>query len=85
MLAAVGSDDTGTFLIESLKDAGVHTALILRVAEPTGAAAILLTAAGQNSIVVASGANGALQPRHIREHATRIQSASLILTQLETP
>jgi ribokinase len=85
MLGAVGQDDAGAFLTQSLADAGVDISLLLKASEPTGTAAILLTVDGQNSIVVASGANNTLQPRHIREQQSRIESASIVLTQLETP
>jgi ribokinase len=84
MLGAVGHDDAGAFLMESLRAAGVDTEPILRLAEPTGTAAILLTGDGQNSIVLAAGANGMLTPAHVRDQATRIAQASYLLTQLET-
>ncbi len=84
MLGAVGQDDAGAFLMESLRAAGVDTDPILELAEPTGTAAILLTGDGQNSIVLAAGANGRLTPAHVRDQATRIAQASFILTQLET-
>jgi ribokinase len=85
MLGAVGKDDAGTFLIEALRAAGVDVSPIRRASQPTGTAAILLTEDGQNSIVVASGANNTLDPGHIRDQQSRIESASMVLTQLETP
>ena len=85
MLGCIGDDDDGRAILHALHDAGVDTSAVARCAQPTGAAVILLTPAGQNSIVVAPGANHALTPAHLQQHAGLLASAGMLLTQLETP
>lgn len=85
MLGCVGDDADGALLAKALADAGVETASVVRTAdEPTGSATILLTPAGQNSIVVVPGANAALVPQHLHAHKELLTSAAAILLQLET-
>jgi ribokinase len=48
-------------------------------------AVILVDRSGENSIVVDSGANARLAPVHVLAAAALIQSARLVLAQLETP
>lgn len=50
----------------------------------TGVALITLDAAGQNSIVVASGANYRLTPEYIRRAESAFTTADVLLLQLET-
>lgn len=50
---------------------------------PTGTAGILVNAHGQNEIVVALGANGALESADIDLHSDAFRSASVMVTQLE--
>jgi ribokinase len=79
LIAAVGQDPFGNQLLDSLDAAGVETAHIQRSAEPTGVALITVQTDGQNTIVVAPGANATLAPEHLPE----IQG--VLLTQLEIP
>src|SRR5262249_44800620 len=51
-------------------------------AVPTGRAMIGVSANAENSIIVVPGANGRLQPDHVRECAG---SASVLVVQLEVP
>lgn len=67
LLGCVGTDGNGELLLDALRAAGVDTALVHRVAGPTGIAQITLTPDGENTIVVAPGANGALTPAHVAE------------------
>jgi len=53
--------------------------------QPSGVALITVDDNGENCIVVAPGANAALNPSDIDEVKEKIQSASLLLAQLETP
>jgi ribokinase len=85
MVARHGTDGFEIPLLATLKDAGVDTSTILPAAGPSGVAVILVTDAGQNSIVVVPGSNGRLTPADIAAQHSRIASAALILTQLETP
>ena len=65
--------------------AEVDTSGITRVAEPTGTAVVLVTPEGENSIVLAAGANHAWPKDHLKAQRRRLQAARIILAQLETP
>ncbi|MEI6710688.1 MAG: ribokinase, partial [Actinomycetota bacterium] len=60
LLAAVGRDETGEFMIASLRAQGVDVGHVQRSDRPTGTAFITLDQNGQNQIVVAPGANADL-------------------------
>lgn len=85
-LSAVGKDDSGEKLMESLEKAGVHTDKVLKKADDTtGMAAIMVNAAGDNSIVIVPGANRACGIDYVEDHADVIREADVVLTQFETP
>lgn len=79
--AAVGADESGDFLQNLATEAGVESDL-LRVDRPTGVAHIFSLPDGDNSIVVAAGANGALEPSDVE---SAVAGASVVLAQLEIP
>ncbi|MFZ6862322.1 ribokinase [Undibacterium sp. Ji67W] len=85
-IGAVGDDGFGTFSKQCLSAEGIdisHLTTINGVA--TGVAGILVEDAGDNSIVLAAGANACLQERHIDAARSGISGAQLLLCQLETP
>jgi ribokinase len=57
MFGQVGTDGFGDLAVRALADAGVDTGGVLRARAPTGCAAIGVDKAGENQIIVASGAN----------------------------
>jgi len=57
LLGAVGADQYGDLLRSSLASSGVRTAFVRTSDRPTGIAYITVTPDGENSIVVAPGAN----------------------------
>jgi len=57
MVGAVGSDADGAWAVETIRTAGVDVAGIRVTDSPTGTALIAVDAAGENQIVVCSGAN----------------------------
>ncbi len=59
LVGAVGSDAMGDEAVEALEAEGIDVAGIARVDAPTGVALIVVDAAGENQIAVASGANAA--------------------------
>jgi len=83
-LGAVGRDEPGDVMLAAMRQAGVETGEVMRLAEaPTGQAYIWVSAAGENSIVVAGGANLAATPQMFDlETAAR---SRVLLAQLETP
>lgn len=84
-LGCVGRDAHGDFLRSALADAGVDVELLTAVDVPTSVALIVLTPDGENSIIVADGANGALTPELLRQHETAWAEASMVVMQLEVP
>jgi len=85
MIGLVGTDAFAALLLASLREAGVATDLVQASARPTGAATILVTDDGQNSIVVSPGANATLSPAMVRSGLERFGSGSVLLCQLESP
>jgi ribokinase len=83
-VGAVGDDGDGRFLADRLSAAGVHPMLRLDRTRATGLALVLLEPGGENRIVVASGANLALDditPAEARE----VGVADVLLMPAETP
>lgn len=60
-VGAVGRDAMGDEAIEALRAEGIDVAAMTRVDAPTGVALIVVDAAGENQIAVASGANAELE------------------------
>jgi ribokinase len=86
MLGCLGEDSAGERIAAALRDAGVDTSTLGRTPDaPTGNAAILVTPAGENSILVVPGANHRLAPSHLRMHRDLLTGASMLLVQMETP
>ncbi len=86
-VGAVGDDSTGTDMLTELSDAGVDVSHVARTAEaPTGVALITVSKAGENTIVVAAGANATLRPESTAALvASLITPGSVLLSQLEIP
>ena len=85
-LARVGNDTFGEGALRRLKEEGVATHCVVRDEQyPTGVAFILVEEQGENSIVVASGANARLSPADIERAKEEIAAAGVILLQLECP
>ena len=83
MLGCVGADPFGDALRAGLRAAGVDVSGLASVDAPSGVALIVTTAAGDNSIVVAPGANARLEASAITED--HFVDAACVLAQLETP
>ncbi len=86
MIGRVGYDIFADHLKASLAAAGVDvTAVHATKSEATGVALIWVDRAGQNSIVVASGANDELAAADVEAMRSVFRGARLALFQLETP
>src|SRR5439155_4613279 len=86
MIGRVGYDIFADHLKASLAAAGVDvTAVHATKTQATGVALISVDRAGQNSIVVASGANGELAAADVEAMRPVFRGARLALFQLETP
>jgi ribokinase len=81
----VGDDSFGRALLSSLKSVGVRTDHTLTAPDaPTGVAAVIVSADGQNSIVVAPGANQMVTAEEVKQ-AIGICAPTVVLAQLEIP
>ena len=86
MVGRVGSDIFADQLLQNLEQVGVDIACVERVEnESTGMALININVDGDNSIVVAPGANTLVTPEYIRKHEGTISQAKLVMAQLEIP
>jgi len=85
MIGRLGSDAFGAQLRGHLESAGVDMAGIGASEGPSGVAVILVSRKGENSIVVAPGANAKVTPEDIFENLAIIREAGMVLTQLEIP
>ena len=84
LIGAVGPDEAGAIMVAAMQAAGVETDQVSQLAShPTGQAFIWVSAAGENSIVVAGGANLALTEAHWDISA--LAGCTVALAQLETP
>jgi ribokinase len=86
MVGRVGGDDFGARLLTGLSRHGVNTDLVTTTeGTPSGCAMILVDTQGENSIVVAPGANSKLRPGDVDRAAAVIEGAAAVLIQLEIP
>ncbi len=86
MLGRLGRDAFGDQLLEGLAAAGIDRTFVVQDRDaPTGVALIVVDDAGQNSIVVASGANMHLSPQDVDAAKGAIAGADVLLLQLEIP
>jgi ribokinase len=86
MIGCIGDDVFGAALRDALRTNGIddsHVTTLPGVA--SGVAAILVDANGQNSIVLAGGANDLLSTAHIDAAHALFEQASIIVLQLEIP
>ena len=85
-ICKVGNDSFGNDAIEHYKNEGIDVSNILQDSTaPTGVAVITVNAEGENSIIVASGANALLSVRDIENAMSQLQTSDWLITQLETP
>ncbi len=86
MVGRVGYDIFADHLKASLAAAGVDVAAVhASRSHPTGVALISVDQAGQNCIVVASGANHALLASEVESMRAVFRGAAYVLFQLESP
>jgi ribokinase len=85
MVGKTGNDTFAQTLRQTLQQAGVDQVHVLTAEGSSGVAMILVEDSGQNRIMLAPGANHALGERDILHAADCIQSAALVICQLEVP
>ena len=86
-IGCVGADSFGDMLVLNLGNEGINTQFVVRDPDAqTGVALITVDETfGENTIVVAPGANARLSPPLVDLAATAIRSADVVLCQLEIP
>jgi ribokinase len=85
-IAKTGKDVFGMQSIEGFEREGIDTTGIIRDAlQPSGVALITVDKNAQNTITVASGANGALLPDDLESLSEKIEPSAIVLLQLEIP
>jgi ribokinase len=86
LIGRVGDDDFGARLLNGLQQHKVHTeAVTVTEGTSSGCAMILVDKKGENSIVVAPGANAKLSPAELDASQALIARASVVVLQLEIP
>ena len=85
MLGRVGDDDYGRILKANLEGAGCDASQVRAVPGSSGVALISIDDAGQNSILVAPGANALYAAADFEQDAQALVGAGLLLLQLEIP
>lgn len=92
LVGAVGDDDDGRVAAAAIARAGDGALAGLDLGGlrripgvPTGLAAITVNARGENTIVVAAGANAACTPALVRQEGRRIERSEILIAQLELP
>jgi ribokinase len=85
-ISKMGNDVFGKQSFQLFDEEGIDTMYILSDDElPSGVALITVDNAGENSIVVAPGANANLLPADIQAALAELENASIVLMQLEIP
>jgi len=86
LIGCVGDDAHGAELGEVLEREYIDTTHLTRRANTaSGVALITVAAAGENTIVVASGANATLTSSDVERAAGAIRSSRMLVMQLESP
>ncbi len=85
-VSKIGNDIFGKQALDEFKSVGINTDFVFTDSEnPSGIALILVDGQGENSISVASGANGNLQILEVEKAIKQVQEGDIVLLQLEIP
>lgn len=85
-VGAVGGDDFGARQRRNLAQEGIDLTHLATIPDqPTGVAMIAIDAQGQNMILLSEGANASVGVDHVEAARSIIESADILLCQLETP
>lgn len=85
-IARVGQDMFGERAVSGFVKDGINVEHVYRdKTSPSGVALIFVAQDGENSIAVASGANGRLAPADVKKAKSAFAAATVLVMQLETP
>jgi ribokinase len=86
LVARIGGDARGDFVLSALRADGVDVAHVTRdPAQHTGIALCQVDAAGNKQILSAAGANAGLTAGHVREASEALAKCRVVLCQLGVP
>ncbi len=85
ILGSIGNDEDSLMLRDSLNDVGVDTSYLNICDGPGGLALVMVNDDGDNSIVVVPGANALTNTAYIKKMHAVIETADIVLLQLEIP
>lgn len=86
MVGRVGNDDFGAALLATVNKDNVDTTFVKKDATaPSGVALITVSRDGQNTIVVAPGANGRVSAEDVFDAEAAFVNAGAVVVQLEIP
>ena len=85
MIGMLGGDAFADLLRDGLSHNGVDHRGVGMVPGPSGVASITVDARGENTIVVAAGANAGVTRDYLDRQAGLLDGASIVLAQLEVP
>lgn len=85
LIGRLGNDTFGTELRIHLENAGVEISGVSTSDGASGVAVIVVSRNGDNSIVLAPGANSKVTPEDIDANLSILRSAGMVLAQLEIP
>lgn len=86
LVSKVGQDLFGERMLANLQAHGIDTIHVTADAgRSTGVALIVVDAAANNCILVVPGANGGLTPAEVRAAAEAVETADVLLCQMEVP
>jgi ribokinase len=85
LIGRLGNDTFGAELRTSLEEAGVDISGVSPSDGASGVAVIVVSERGENSIVLAPGANARVTPADIDANISILRSAGMVLSQLEIP
>lgn len=84
-LGAVGDDDAGTAVIDSLREWNVDVGCVETTTSPTGRAFVFVDDSGENYILVVPGANADVDEDYVERHFETLRAADYLLLQNEIP
>jgi ribokinase len=86
MIGRIGNDGFGARMLVNLHDEQINCRHVQDTAHcPTGVAFICVEDSGQNAIIYVPGANGCVTVADVEAARSAIESADVLLLQLETP
>ena len=86
LVARLGTDRRGNEILNNFKEEGIDTKFVVRdETGHTGVALVMVEEAGEKQIMTAPGVNRELSVDQVHRAAKAIQSAKILLTQLEVP